>query len=485
MFSIDMFKSYKFKEYDQLFVPMKDEIASLESSLDWLFYYIDKSSLEVSQNRLECEFEIKFFYKGKLISETDFFMNSNSKFWLSFTDNQLFFVKKTVKDIVTFSENLWVYIVPEKIDVHRDKFYSRVERHWFKNFKVFDTDFKFLYEIRDKGVSLEKKQNIVRSYDGGDKAIWTITKEWFFIKSKDLNILPIAFNLENGIEYYCFLPFSRNYYWETYIDFKETIFVGINDYIKLETWKNSLFGKLYNFLQEKKFLFYNIWKDSRFVYDASFGFSVVLEVKLEELEEYWEKKFLEWMKELGWNFSQREDKHFCFKIWYSKELWIFFDISQYEKVEHLGWDEYWVSTKEGYRDYWRLTKDWNIVLINDIKEEEKDDEKTSSKDVLQKKEIERFFMKKSWWEKEERVFYIKTKWSKWLKKIYRDTDLKAKEELEKEKIYFINNDIKHRTSITFSFGKESNELLERKQFIYKFSFYTMLVQDNWKFNYIF
>lgn len=259
----------------------------------------------------------------------------------------------------------------------------------------------------------------------------------------------------------------------------------MNDYVKLETWKNSLFGKLYNFLQEKKFLFYNIWKDSRFVYDASFGFSVVLEVKLEELEKYWEKKFLEWMKELGWDFSKKEENYFCFKIWYSKELWIFFDISQYEKIEHLGWDEYWVSTKEGYRDYWRLTKDWNIVLINDIKEEEKDDEKTSSKDVLQKKEIERFFHKRSWWEKEERIFYIKTKWSKWLKKIYRDTDLKAKEDLEKEKIYFINNDIKHRTSITFSFGNKSNELLERKQFIYKFSFYTMLVQDNWKFNYIF
>jgi hypothetical protein len=33
-------------------------------------------------------------------------------------------------------------------------------------------------------------------------------------------------------------------------------------------------------------------------------------------------------------------------------------------------------------------------LINDIKEK-KDDEKTPSKDVLQKKEIERFFHKKS------------------------------------------------------------------------------------------
>ena len=182
MFSIDMFKSYKFKEYDQLFVPMKDEISSLESSLDWLFYYIDKSSLEVSQNRLECNFKINCFYKDKLISEIDFSMNSNSKFWLSFTDNQLFFVKKTVRDILTFSENLWVYIIPEKIEVHRDKSYSRVERHRFEDFKVFDADFKFLYEIRDKGTSLEKKQNIVCSYDGSGKAIWTITKEWFFLK---------------------------------------------------------------------------------------------------------------------------------------------------------------------------------------------------------------------------------------------------------------------------------------------------------------
>jgi hypothetical protein len=65
-----------------------------------------------------------------------------------------------------------------------------------------------------------------------------------------------------------------------------------------------------------------------------------------------------------------------------------------------------------------------------------------------------------------------------LKKIYEDVDLKAKLDLEKEKIYFINNDIKHRTSITFSFGNKSNDLLERKQFIYKFSFYTMFVQDN-------
>ena len=307
MFSIDMFKSYKFKEYDQLFVPMKDEIASLESSLDWLFYYIDKSSLEVSQNRLECNFKINCFYKDKLISEIDFSMNSNSKFWLSFTDNQLFFVKKTVKDIVTFSENLWVYIIPEKIEVHRDKFYSRVERHRFKNFKVFYADFKFLYEIRDKGDSLEKKQNIVRSYDDSGKTIWAITKEWFFIKSEDLNILPVAFNFENGIEHYCFLPFCRDYYWETYIDFKETIFVGLNDYTKLETWKNSLFGKLYNFLQEKKFLFYNIWKDTKFVYDASFGFSVVLEVKLEELEKYWERKFFEWMRELGWDFPKKKE----------------------------------------------------------------------------------------------------------------------------------------------------------------------------------
>ena len=158
MFSIDMYKSYKFKEYDQLFVPIKDEISSLGSPLDWLFCFIDKSSLEVSQNRLECNFKINFFYKDKLISEIDFSMNSNAKFWLSFSDNQLFFVKKTIKDILTVSENLWVYVIPERIDVHRNKSYARVERHRFKNFKVFDADFNILYEIRDKGTSLEKNK---------------------------------------------------------------------------------------------------------------------------------------------------------------------------------------------------------------------------------------------------------------------------------------------------------------------------------------
>jgi hypothetical protein len=33
-----------------------------------------------------------------------------------------------------------------------------VERHRFKNFKVFDADFNILYEIRDKGTSLEKNK---------------------------------------------------------------------------------------------------------------------------------------------------------------------------------------------------------------------------------------------------------------------------------------------------------------------------------------
>ena len=72
-----------------------------------------------------------------------------------------------------------------------------------------------------------------------------------------------------------------------------------------------------------------------------------------------------------------------------------------------------------------------------------------------------------------------------MKKIYVElTKIKLKD-FEKEMIYFINNDIKHRTSITFSFGNKSNELLEKKQFMNKHSYLTILIQDNWKFNYIF
>ena len=476
MFSIDMYKSYKFKKYIQLFVPINNEINSLTSPLNWLFYYIDKSSLEVSQDKMECNLKISFFNKDKLISEIDFSMNSNAKFWLSFTDNQLFFIKKAVKDIFTYAENLWVYIVPEKIDVHRDKSYSRLEFHRFKNFKVFNENFKFLYEIRDKGISMNSYESIRSKNDDGIKTECLITKEWFLINNKDLFILNEHSILKSNSKERYFVPFTEDHHWRICLEFKETVFLGEDEYIKLETWKNSHFEKLYNFLQEKAFLFYKVWKDTKLVYEKKFGFTLILRSDLSKLEEYWENKFLEWMRELGWNFSKREDKYLYFTIWYSQCLWMFFDISQYEKVEHLGWDEYWVSTKEGYRNFWKLTKDWNIVLGNDIKEK---------KDIIQEKEIERFSFMKSWWEEEESLYYIKTQWSKWLKKIYRDKPWIAAKDTEKEMIYFINNDILHRTSITFSFGNKSNELLEKKQFINKYSYHTMLVQDNWKFNYIF
>ncbi len=78
--------------------------------------------------------------------------------------------------------------------------------------------------------------------------------------------------------------------------------------------------------------------------------------------------------------------------------------------------------------------------------------------------------------------YIESQWSKWLKKIYLELTRIKLENFENELIYFTNNDLKYRRSFWFTLN---DELLEIKTFVVKFFSHNMLIQDNWKFNYIF
>lgn len=477
MFSIDMFKSYKFKTKNKQFEVLINKAFSWKSKFEWLYYYIYKSSLVFSEDRKECDFKIEFFKKEQLISEIHFFMKADREIWESFSDKQLEFIIEVVKDIFTYSEKLWIYIIPEEIipSYYNNGFYSRY--HKFKNFKVFDENFKILYEVKDIRVETDSYGNIkaFKSNNNWGKAL--ITKEWFFCWDDDLLLVKKEKNYNDKIDYSdYFTPFETRY-WRTWIDFKETIFFREDDYIKLETWKNSLFEKLYNFLQEKEFLFYNIREDTKLVYEEKFGFTLILEFSLRELEEYWENKFLEWMKELGWNFVKRKDKYFYFTVWYSKYLWIFFDISQYKEVKHIKDNEYIVITENGEKN-WKLMENWTMIFEDKNSNDEsskKEDKKIihSSYSKLFPKEIARKNSTKS---------YIETRWIKWLKKLYAELTRIRPKDFENELIYFTNNDLKYRKSFLFTL---TNSLLDKKTFVVKSSFNNMLIQDNWKFNYIF
>jgi len=178
MFSIDMFKSYKFKTKNKQFEVLINKAFSWKSKFEWLYYYIDKSSLVFSEDRKECDFKIEFFKKEQLISEIHFFMKADREIWESFSDKQLEFIIEVVKDIFTYSEKLWIYIIPEEIipSYYNNGFYSRY--HKFKNFKLFDENFKILYEVKDIRVETDSYGNIkaFKSNNNWGKAL--ITKEW-------------------------------------------------------------------------------------------------------------------------------------------------------------------------------------------------------------------------------------------------------------------------------------------------------------------
>ena len=482
MFSIDIFKSYKPKIKNKHFEVLMNKAFSWKSKFEWLYYYIDKSSLVFSEDRKKCQFKIEFFKKEQLISEIHFAIDTDRKFWSSLTDNLLNFILEVVDRLCFLCEKLWVYIVPESINSSYYGFSSWDIR--FENFKVFDEDFNLLYEVKDIRVEIDSYDNIETSKGKNNRVKSLITKEWLFCWGVDLLLIKEETNYNDEIDYSdYFTPFETRYY-SNCIDFKETIFFKEDDYIKLETWKNSLFEKLYNFLLEKKFLFYEIWEDTKLVYEEKFGFTLILEFSLRKLEEYWEKKFFEWMKELGWNFVKRKDKYLYFNIWYSKYLWTFFDISQYKEIKHIEGNEYLVLTENGEKD-WKLMENWTMIFEYKSGKDEsskKEDKKIihSSYSKLFPKEIARvkekiirIISKKS---------YIKTQWIKWLKKIYLELTRIKLEDFENELIYFTNNDLKYRKSFLFTL---TNSLLDKKTFVVKHSYHNMLIQDNWKFNYIF
>lgn len=183
MFSIDMYKSYKPKIKNKHFEVLRNKVFSWKSKFERLYYYIDKSSLVFSKDKKNCEFKIEFFKKEQLISEIHFKMNSDRNFWSSLTDKQLNFIRKVVDHICFFWENLWIYVIPELIISY---YWDYGYYHWdhiIKNFKVFDEDFKVLYEVKDIRVQVDSDGDIETFKD--DKRVTVlITKEWFFVEGE-------------------------------------------------------------------------------------------------------------------------------------------------------------------------------------------------------------------------------------------------------------------------------------------------------------
>ena len=184
MFSIDMYKSYKPKIKNKHFEVLRNKVFSWKSKFEWLYYYIDKSSLVFSKDKKNCEFKIEFFKKEQLISEIHFEINSDRQFWSSLTDKQLNFIRKVVNHICFFWEKLWIYVIPELIISSYWDYGYYLRDNRFKNFKVFDEDFNLLYEIRDKTMLVDSDGN-VETFKGNNKWVEAlITKEWFFVEGE-------------------------------------------------------------------------------------------------------------------------------------------------------------------------------------------------------------------------------------------------------------------------------------------------------------